>query len=79
MLPQDYSVLHQIIYTNVYHYIYTNDWKSFLEVDSVLRGPGWSLRVHILNKLPGKPILGFIDHVSNITTEKKSYLPKQKP
>jgi hypothetical protein len=68
-----------MIYTNVYHYIYTNDWKSFLEIDSVLGGPGWGLRVHIPNKLPGKPILGSIYHVSNMTTEKKSCLPKQKP
>lgn len=58
-----------MIYTNLYHYIYTNDWKSFSEADSDLGSPGWGLRVHIPSKLPGKSILGYREDI---------YLPKQK-
>lgn len=61
-----------MIYTNLYHYTYTNDWKSFSEADSDLGGPEWGLRVHIPNKLPGKSIFGYREEI--ISTKAKTLL-----
>lgn len=65
-----------MIYINVYYYIYINDWKFFLEIDFVLGGLGWGLRVYIFNKFLGKLIFGFIYYVSNMIIEKKLCLLK---
>lgn len=43
--------------------MYPSDWKFRSEADSDLGGLEWDLRVHIPHKLPGRPTLGYTDHI----------------